>query len=171
VAGRDEDFSAYVRGRYTHLVRIAYLLCGDKAQAEDVTQSALAKTYRAWPRIRDTGALDAYVRRAIVNETTSWWRRAARRERPVADLPDQPAPGDPGEQTADRSELVPALRALPPGQRAVMVLRYFEDLSEEQTAAALGVSVGTVKSQHARGLATLRRSLVRAERTDVGGGR
>lgn len=170
MAGRDDDFSAYVRGRYAHLVRVAYLLCGDRGRAEDITQSALAKTYRSWPRLRDPGALDAYVRRAIVNETTSWWRRAARRERPVADLPDHAVDDDRLDRTAERSELLPALRALPPGQRAVMVLRYFEDLSEAQTAAVLGVSVGTVKSQHARGLATLRRVLVPAQRTDVGGG-
>jgi RNA polymerase sigma-70 factor (sigma-E family) len=171
VAAPDEEFSGYVRGRYGHLVRVAFLLCGDAAQAEDVVQSALAKTYRAWPRIRDKGALDAYVRRAIVNESTSWWRRAAHRERPFADVPDRADETGAADRAADRSELLPALRSLPPGQRAVMVLRYLEDLSEEQTASALGVSTGTVKSQHARGLAAMRRALLPAQSTDVGGGR
>ena len=158
MSSRDEEFSEYVRGAYPRLVRTAYLLCGNGAQAEDLVQDALARTYLAWPRIKDKGAIDAYVRRAVVNQTTSWWRRPARRERFV-DPPERLAP-DAGELgVVNRSALLPALRALSPGQRAAVVLRYVEDLTEAQTAQALGVSVGTVKSQTSRALAALRVTL------------
>jgi RNA polymerase sigma-70 factor (sigma-E family) len=164
MAARDEEFSDFVRAAYPRLVRTAFLLCGDAGQAQDNVQEALARTYLAWPRIQDKGALDAYVRRAVVNQTTSWWRRPARRELPGA-VPDRPAAGSGLSEVADREVLLPALRALSAGQRAAVVLRYFEDLSEAQTARALGVSVGTVKSQTARGLAGLRIALASPEAT------
>ena len=148
----DEEFSAYVVARRRALLRSAWLLMGDWHLAEDLVQTALAKAYLKWRRIDDA---DAYVRRVLTTTYVTWWRRRWHGEQPTATLPDTPI------RDADndvRAQLLDALRDLPRRQRAVVVLRYFEDLTEVETAAALGCSVGTVKSQHARALARLRGS-------------
>jgi RNA polymerase sigma-70 factor (sigma-E family) len=158
VADRTAEFSAYVAARQHALVRTAFLLTGDHHTAEDLVQAALARTYLAWERIRDKGSLDAYVRRVMVNEHTAWWRRAwRRRERSTDSVPEQQAwsPPDMGE----RDEVWTLVCGLPPRQRAAVVLRYYEDLSEAETAQALGCSVGTVKSQTSRAIAALRKRL------------
>ena len=154
----DEAFSAYVAARQHALVRTAFLLTGDHHSAEDLVQAALARTYLAWGRIRDGHAIDAYVRRTMINEHTSWWRRAWRhRERSTAELPEPPAAADP--DVGERDEVWELVRTLPPRQRAVVVLRFYEDLTEADTADALGCSVGNVKSQASRALATLRKRI------------
>ena len=160
-AAAREDFRSYVVARSPALLRTAYLLTGDRADAEDLLQTALAKTYLAWERIREREALDGYVRRVMVNTQTSWWRRRRVDEYATSDLPDRPGPG--GDVTdaftdavALHDALWTALAGLPKRQRAMVVLRYYEDLSEAETAAVMGVSVGTVKSTTSRALAKLR---------------
>ena len=155
----DDEFNELVAARSQALRRTAYMMCGDWHQAEDLTQIAFIKLHAAWGRVRRREDLDAYLRktllRACIDEKRrAWWRR----ERPASDaLPDSPATGaDADTATADRDLLVAALRTLPAGQRAVLVLRFWEDQSVEETARLLGCSAGTVKSQTARGLASLR---------------
>jgi RNA polymerase sigma-70 factor (sigma-E family) len=145
-----DRFTAYYTARYRPLRRTAYLLCGDWHEAEDLTQAAFVRLYLAWGRVRVDGA-HAYARRVLLNEFLG---RRRRRERPVDTVPDRPDPA--GGSPDDRLDLSAALRAVPPRQRAVVVLRYWEGLSVDQTAAVLGVTPGTVKSQSARGLAALR---------------
>lgn len=155
----DEDaFRDFVVGRSPSYLRTAYLLTGDWGHAEDLLQTALAKVYRAWGRLRDHDNLDAYVRRVLVNTQTTWWRRAWKAEQPTGTLPDWPGP-DVVSASDDRDRLRRALLELPPRQRAVVVLRHYEDLGEADVARVLGCSVGTVKSQCARGLARLRDAL------------
>ncbi|WP_428962067.1 SigE family RNA polymerase sigma factor [Micromonospora fluostatini] len=161
MASRDpleEEFREFVAARSGALLRTAYLLAGDWATAEDLLQTALTKTYLAWRRLGGIDAVEPYARRVLVNTSTSWWRRRWHGERPTDVLPESAA-ADEMEQQLDRDVLWRHLRALPNRQRAVLVLRYYEDLSEGQTAALLGISVGTVKSQTARALSTLRRRL------------
>ena len=151
-----EDFRSYVVGRSGALLRTAYLLTGNRADAEDLLQTALAKTCLSWDRIRDREAVDGYVRRVMVNTQTSWWRRRRVDERPTDELPDRGAGRD---DTADldlHDALWAALSTLPKRQRAMVVLRYYEDLYEAETARVMGVSVGTVKSTTSRALAKLR---------------
>lgn len=153
------DFRDYVAARSPALLRTAYLLTGNRSDAEDLLQTALAKTYLAWPRIRDRHAVDAYVRRIMVNTRTSWWRRDRHLTAVAGDdeLHATPAAGrDPIADSDLHDALWAALARLPRRQRAAVVLRYYEELSEAETAAALGVSVGTIKSSVARGLAKLR---------------
>lgn len=154
--GRDAeaDFAEFVAARQQALLRFAYLLTSDHHAAEDLVQTALAKTYLSWHRLRDRGSLDAYVRRIIVNENASIWRRAwKRRERSTEVLPEMPV-DDPD---TDRQDVMWRLvQTLPERQRAAVVLRFYEDLSEAQTAQILGCSVGTVKSQTSRALSRLR---------------
>lgn len=136
------------------LLRTAYLLTGNRADAEDLLQTTLAKTYLSWQRIRDRGALDGYVRRVMVNAQTSVWRR----HRPEASyevVPDL-LPGRDAHADADLHDALWNMASLPRKQRAAVVLRYYEDLSEAETARVLGVSVGTVKSSTSRALASLR---------------
>ena len=156
---RDEDaFRDFVVGRSPTYLRIAYLLTGDWGHAEDLLQTSLAKVYRAWGRLRDHENLDAYVRRVMVNTQTTWWRRAWKAEQPSGSLPDWPGP-DAVDASDDRDRLRRALLTLPARQRAVVVLRHYEDLGEAEVARILGCSIGTVKSQCARGLAKLRDAL------------
>ncbi|HWL36940.1 MAG TPA: SigE family RNA polymerase sigma factor [Frankiaceae bacterium] len=156
---RDEDaFRDFVVGRSPSYLRTAYLLTGDWGHAEDLLQTSLAKVYRQWARLADRENLDAYVRRVMVNTQTSRWRRAWRAERPTASVPDSAAPDAVG-ASDDRDRLRRALLTLPARQRAVVVLRHYEDMSEADVATTLGCSVGTVKSQCARGLARLREAL------------
>ncbi|MGN6752229.1 MAG: SigE family RNA polymerase sigma factor [Intrasporangium sp.] len=151
---RDADFTAYVRARQRHFVRFAFLLTGDPHSAEDLVQSAFARVYRKWSSI--TGSPDAYVRTVIVNEHRSWWRRTWRhREVTSSELVAHQEPVAPPDLHAD-GDLWAQIATLPRQQRAVIVLRYYEDLTEAQTAAVLGCSVGTIKSHSSRALATLR---------------
>ena len=151
----DPGFRDYVTARSAALLRSAYLLTGNQADAEDLVQAALAKTYQAWDRIEDRNALDGYVRRAMVNTHISWWRRRRLEEYPTDDIPDRAVTDHPGD-----SELSDALRRaldrLPSRMRAAVVLRYFEDMSEAEIARALGISQGTVKSTVSRAVAKLR---------------
>ena len=156
--GTPPTFTSYVRSRGPVLLRTARSLTSDPCDAEDLLQTALTKTYLAWDRIEDHRALDGYVRRALVNTRTSQWRKRRVDEFAVDELPEpEPVPGpDPAEQQAVRDAMWRAVCALPDRQRAMVVLRYYEDLSEAQTAQVLGVSVGTVKSAVSRALAKLR---------------
>ena len=151
----DADFRDFVRTRGRALLRSAYLLTGNLADAEDLVQSALAKTYLAWERIQDRKALDGYVRRAIVNTHISWWRRRRVDEYPTDEIPDQPAADTSGNSEL-HDTLQRALNRLPQRMRAAVVLRYFEDMTEAEVADALGVSQGTVKSTVSRAVAKLR---------------
>jgi len=151
-------FEEFVLGRSSRLLRVCYLLTRDWSAAEDLLQSSLAKAWFAWDRIRDDP--EPYLRAVIANTYTSMWRRRWRGEVPTQALP-EPRPGthrggDATTAVDDRDELWRALGRLPRRQRAVVVLRYFEDLTEAQTAQALGVSVGTVKSQTSKAMATMR---------------
>lgn len=151
-------FEDFVAGRGQALQRYGYALTGDWALAEDLLQAALAKTYPRWSRIcRDDP--EAYVRKIMVNTWSSWWRRRWRGEVPFAQLPDGTGP-DTYAAADHRHALRSALAKLPPRQRAVVVLRYHQDLSEAQVADLLGISVGTVKSQAAKALAALRQQAV-----------
>lgn len=152
------QFTAYVRTKGPTLLRTARSLTPNPADAEDLLQTALTKTYLAWDRIDDHRAVDGYVRRTLVNTRTSQWRKRKVDEFSTDELPEPAAAGqpDPIEQTAQRDALLRAISRLPPRQRAMVVLRYYEDMSEVQTAEALGVSVGTVKSAVSRALGKLR---------------
>lgn len=149
-----EAFEAYVVAARPSLERSAYLLCGDWGEAEDLVQSALVKAVGPWRRIVEDPT--PYVRRIIVNDHISRWRRHRGRERAVAQVPERGVEGPDREQSLD---LRRALADLAPRQRAVIVLRYYEDLTEKQTAEVLGISVGTVKSQARDALARLRRNV------------
>ena len=146
-----DDFEAFVASRYVALLRTAFLLTGDHHDAEDLLQQALVKAVGAWGRI--TGDPEPYVRTILVRQNISRWRRRRWRELPT-DTPGDVAVTDVGAE--DRLELHRALGVLAPRQRAVIVLRYYEDLTEVQTAEALGISVGTVKSQARDALRRLR---------------
>ncbi len=151
----DRGFRDYVASRSPHLLRMALLLTRNQADAEDLVQAALAKTYQAWDRIEDRNALDGYVRRAMVNTHISWWRRRRVEEYPTDEIPDRAVADHAGD-----SELADALRRaldrLPSRMRAAVVLRYYEDMSEAEIAEVLGISQGTVKSTVSRGVAKLR---------------
>ncbi|MET7398801.1 SigE family RNA polymerase sigma factor [Dactylosporangium sp. NPDC005572] len=153
-----EGFEQFVRLRYTELLHTAYLLTGSVAAAEDLVQTCLLKVMPRFDRIADPLP---YLRRAMVNQRTSWWR-ALRRELLSAEPPDRAGP-DPTGGFADRTALVAELARLPERMRAVLVLRYWEDLSEAEAAEVLGCSVGTVKSQASRGLERLRSLLEAGE--------
>ena len=155
----EAEFAAFVAARRPHLRRVAYALCGDWHQAEDLVQTALAKLYVAWPKIHTAGAEEAYARRIIVRAGIDESRRPWRRERSGLEAVEHDRPAPPGGSVEDRSELVAALQALPPMQRRAVVLRHWLDLSVEETAAELGVSTGTVKSHTSRGLAALHAAL------------
>lgn len=151
---RDAAFAEYFAARSDAMRGTAYLLCGDWHRAEDLVQSAFTKLYLAWNRVSRHEVLDAYVRQILVRtfldeRRRGWWRR----ERVGGEGAERPAPP---ESPENRLVLLQALAALAPRQRAVLVLRYWEDLSVEDTAALLGCSAGTVKSQAARGLENLR---------------
>lgn len=156
-APADDGFAAVYAEHHRRLLRVAYLLRGDISAAEDAVADAFARTYRPWldGRVDDVGA---YLRTAVVNASRSAWRSRERRARAVLDVTPR-VPDVSAELLVDREVLRVALRALPAGQRAAVVLRHVDDLSEASTAAVLGVSVGTVKSQTARGLAALRAAL------------
>jgi RNA polymerase sigma-70 factor (sigma-E family) len=145
-----ESFDAYVSARYPSLLRTAYLLTGHHHDAEDLVQTALVKAVGAWKRIEDSP--DAYVRRILVNENVSRWRRHKGREMLTDRTPEGAVASEPDDTIALRD----ALAGLAPRQRAVIVLRYYEDLTERETAEVLGIAVGTVKSQTRDALVRLR---------------
>jgi RNA polymerase sigma-70 factor (sigma-E family) len=150
-------FRQLVVGRGPALMRTAFLLTGNRTSAEDLVQTALTKTYAAWGRLRDPEVAEAYVRRTMATTYVSWWRRHRREQ--VTDVVPEPHRAhevDALQTVLSRTVLWPLLVELPRGQRAVLVLRYYEDLSEAQIAQQLGCSVGTVKSQASRALARLR---------------
>ncbi|GGO86573.1 RNA polymerase sigma factor [Wenjunlia tyrosinilytica] len=150
-------FSDYVQARSPVLLRTARSLTPNPADAEDLLQTALTKTFQAWDRIDDKRAIEGYVRRVLVNTRTSQWRRRRIDEYATDELPEVPHPGpDEAEQQALRDAMWRAVRRLPPRQQAMVVLRYYEDLTEAQTAEVMGTTVGTVKSAVSRALAKLR---------------
>ena len=159
--GPEEDaaFSRYVTARRDHVRRTAFLLCGDWHRADDLTQIAFVKLYGAWERVRDPRALDAYVRACLVRATIDESRRPWRRERAVEIVPEVPDSFDLAAVISDRALVQAAMEQVPPGQRATLVLRFFEGLDVTEAAAALGCSEGNVKSQTARGLAALKKAL------------
>lgn len=160
-AARDAEFTAFVRSATPTLTRTAYLLTGDRETASDLVQEAFVRTYLAWRRVRPDGAT-AYARRVLVNLNIDRWRRRT----PVpSELVDGPDPGDAHRRVDDRDEVVRLLGSLPPQQRRVIVLRYFNDLTEAAVADHLGISIGAVKSACSRGLATLR-----GQYAPIGGG-
>jgi RNA polymerase sigma-70 factor (sigma-E family) len=160
----DEEFGAFIRNCATPLHETAYLLCGDWHLAHDLVQDTLVKAYQHWPRVRRADSPDAYIRAILLNEARGRWRR---RERtlPVSRFPEgrEPVTPDQTDEITRRAGLLQALLALPLRQRATVILRYLEGMSERETAAVLGCSEGTVKSQSARALATLRTFLDRTE--------
>jgi len=150
-----ETFDEFVARAAAPLGRTAALLAGDRHLAEDLLQTALAKTYLRWHRLREPAAAEAYVRRVMVTTLVKWRRRRWLGEIPSADVPERAATSF-SDEADTRDQLRRALALLPPAQRAVLVLRYFEDLGEEQVASILGCSRGTVKSRTFRALAALR---------------
>jgi RNA polymerase sigma-70 factor (sigma-E family) len=156
-----EDFSAFASSRWPRLVRLAFGLTGDRWAAEDLAQTTLARAYLAWHRVSRADDPDAYLRRILLNASNRRFRRRRVDER-TGDPPELPVDG-PADLVGERATLLAALRQLPPRQRAVIVLRYWEDLTDAQIAATLGCSPGTVRSQLSRALAKLRESPALAE--------
>jgi RNA polymerase sigma-70 factor (sigma-E family) len=150
-----DEFARFVTHGYRPLVRTAFLLVGDAGHAEDLVQSALLRTLRSWDKLQSTDAAFAYTRTTMIRLAGRWRARRWRGEIPSEALPDAPSDNDPHPATLD---IRAALAQLPWAQRAVLVLRYFDDLTEAQTAQLLGCSAGTVKSRANRGLAALRSS-------------
>ncbi len=151
------DFDGFVAARGAALWRTAWLLTGDRHRAEDLVQTALGKAWPHWDRVSRSGSFEAYVRKTMFTTYVAWYRRRWNGEVSTEHLPEQPG-GDAADRIAFQRDVAGALARLPRGQRAVVVLRYFEDLTEAQTAEVLGCSVGTVKSQTSRALAALRSS-------------
>lgn len=152
-----DGFREFVAARSPALLRSAWLLTGDEALAQDLVQTALARVWPRWSGLAEPGRAEAYVRRVMVTTYVNWWRRRWRGEQPMAELPDRGSSFDEYAVVEVRHDLAIVLATLTPRQRAVVVLRYFEDLTEAQTAEALGCSVGTVKSQAHKALARLRK--------------
>lgn len=166
-ADPDAEFAAFVRVASAELGRVAWYLCGDPVRAEDLLQHALLRTYLAWGRVRDGDPL-AYTRRVLTNSRIDSWRKARRETiTDPREMPD-PAADDGAAARAERDRLGRALRALPTQQRRVVVLRHLVGLSEAETAAELGVSLGTVKSTASRGLLRLRDLLAEPPTSDEG---
>jgi len=151
-------FSEFVEARSASLFRTAYLMVGDHHLAEDLLQEALVKTLLAWPRLYDHATVDAYTRRIIVTTSISWRRRRSFHERPSEHLPER-LETDASDAVVTHDAVIAALLRVPPRQRAAIVLRYYQDLTEAQTAEVLGCSVGAVKSQVSAGLSRLRETL------------
>jgi RNA polymerase sigma-70 factor (sigma-E family) len=164
ISSGGEDFSAFAVSRWPGLVRLAFGLTGDRWAAEDLAQATLTRAYVAWRRVSRADDPDAYLRRILVNASNRRFRRRRVTEQPGD--PPETAVEDPAELVSDRAVLLAALRQLPPRQRAVVVLRYWEDLTDAQIAATLGCSPGTVRSQLSRALAKLRESPALGEGED-----
>ncbi|MGZ4438204.1 MAG: SigE family RNA polymerase sigma factor [Nocardioides sp.] len=151
-----DDFESYVAARGPALLRLAYVLTGDAADAQDVVQDALSRALPRWDRVSAAEDVDAYVRRMVVNAHVSWWRRFRRRESPVEQVHDRPDDIVPG---PDDTGLWQACAALPRDQRVAVVLRFYEDLSYAQIARLTGCAEPTARSRVFRGLAALRAAL------------
>jgi RNA polymerase sigma-70 factor (sigma-E family) len=151
----EAEFNGFMHSRWPQLVRLGFALTGDGGPAEDLAQTALARAYASWPRIRRTGDPDAYVRRVLVNANRSRFRKRRVAEQLTGTVP-EPVPQEVTRGSDDRVTLMAALLSLPPRQRSVVVLRFWLDMTETQVAEALGCSVGNVKSQASRALAALR---------------
>lgn len=166
---QEAEYSAYVAARLDHVRRAAYLLCRDWHKADDLAQTAFVKLYQAWNTVRDRAALDGFVRSCLTRAAVDESRRPWRREHVAEELPERgrtAAPAGFGAGTADATDAVVdrevmqrALSQVPEGQRAVLVLRFYEGLDVAATASALGCSEGNVKSQTARGLVALKSAL------------
>jgi RNA polymerase sigma-70 factor (sigma-E family) len=155
----DGSYTEFVDANWTRFLRLARFLSGDDDRGEELLQDCLVKLYPRWRKASVQGDPAAYLRRMLVNGNVDWWRRA-KREYPTDAVPEKPAPAQPSlDGRIVDEDLRRALRALPRGQRAVVVLRYCEDLTERETAEALGCTIGTVKSQNARAMAALREHL------------
>lgn len=150
----DAEFTEFMLGSWSRLVRLGYALTGDRSLGEDLAQTALAKAYASWPKVARAGDPDAYVRKIVVNASRDGFRRRRVTEVLTNSLPEAAADDMPSFE--QRPALFAALMKLPAGQRAIVVLRYWLDLTETETAAAIGCSVGNVKSQASRALAKLR---------------
>jgi RNA polymerase sigma-70 factor (sigma-E family) len=153
---RDQAFAEFVAAYSGELLRVAYLLTGDQAAAEDLLQTAMLKTYLAWPRLDQTVPLGAYVRRVLYTTHVSGWRRRRFREVLTGTLPERPHQADQYAEHDERDRLWRLVSRLPAMQRATIVLRFYEDRSEQETARLLGIAPGTVKAHTSRGLARLR---------------
>jgi RNA polymerase sigma-70 factor (sigma-E family) len=162
VTSRSEEFREFARDRAAPLHQSAYLLCGDWHIAHDLVQETLVKAYRHWSRVQRAASPDAYVRGILLNEARDRWRRREK-DASVAHFEVEQAVPDAADDIARRDGLLQALLELPLQQRATVVLRYLEDMTQAETAALLGCSEGTVKSQSSRALTTLRKFLTRTE--------
>jgi RNA polymerase sigma-70 factor (sigma-E family) len=158
----DVGFAGFVREHTPALLRTAYLLTGNAQNAEELVQDTLVRLYPKWDRVAQADVPLAYVRRSLTNGYINYQRRAARREYPHDDVPERVDPRDVMTQLADRDQIWTGLRFLPERQRAALVLRFFEDMTDEESAAALGCRVGTVRSLISRGLAALREQMAPA---------
>jgi RNA polymerase sigma-70 factor (sigma-E family) len=169
----DAEFRGFVTSRGHALLRTAYLLTGDQQLAEDLVQTSLEKTVRHWGSIRASAAIESYVRQTMYRAQVSAWRRRRLRETTLGSVPEpRGASGDSSEDTLEvRLVMRDALMDLSRRQRTVVVLRYFDDLTEQQVADALGISVGTVKSQAHKALARLRETCRDLAPTSRGGSR
>lgn len=153
----EREFRDFVASRGRSMLRTAYLLTGDEHRAQDLLQTALLATARRWGAVRNREQPEAYVRQALYRHQANWWRARARRPETLAAAPPERAEGrDHAVDTVLRQGVLDALRTLPPRQRAVIVLRYYEDRPESEVADLLGISVGTVRSQSVKALARLR---------------
>ncbi len=156
---RDLEFTSWLTAREPALQRTAHLLTGDVHSAQDLMQTTLAKLYLKWEHVRNADNIDAYARKALVNEFRTTWRRPLRRVEQIVELvPEEPAPASP-EYDGGHEAVWAFVCSLPPKQRAVVVLRFYEQLTESEIADLMGISIGTVKSQSSRALAALRTQL------------
>ena len=162
----ETDFRGWVAESRLALRRTAYLLCGDWFLADDLVQETLARMFAVWDRVTRSGPPDAYARRVLTRLVVDQTRRPSRRESAVAELPDRASVPDPAFVDGDGPDVIAALQAVPAGQRAVLVLRYWEDRSIEETARLIGTTEGNVKSQASRGLTALRAALAERGVTD-----
>lgn len=162
----EPDFESWVEARSAALLRFAYLVLGERTRAEEAVQEALVAVWPRWRWVVGRGDPEAYVRRSIVNAGTSWWRRFRRRELLVAEPVDVEETLDPADELADQDAAWALCASLPAKQRAAVVLRYYEGLSDTEIAAVLGCTAGTVRSQIHRALAALRMRLAVQEEVD-----
>lgn len=154
-----DSFDEFVTSRGQALLRFAYLLTGDRHLAEDLVQEVLARVHQRWSRIEWTEGAESYVRTALVRQNISWWRRRSRTERPVAEVPDRSTGADTAHGVAARDEMWTLLATLPRRQRTVLVLRFYEDLTDDRIAELLGCSTVNVRVHASRALARLRVTL------------